>query len=182
MATVASNVRVAVTGAIMLGGPEATTPEGTGTELTGWDDLGYLSEDSFEITPETSSEDLKAWQNGDVVRTVITEAKVTVKFTMIETKKETVELYWGSEVTQTETEGSWEIRPSAVLDPKPMVIDVIDGAELMRYWFAAAQVTEREALTGPNGEIFGYGVTVTCYPNEEGVTGKGWATALKSAA
>ena len=45
MALVAENVRVAVTGAVMVGPTSAPAPTDADTPPTGFDDLGYISED-----------------------------------------------------------------------------------------------------------------------------------------
>lgn len=184
MALDASNALSAITGEVSVGATTATAPTGTGGTLTGFTGLGYLSEDGVAITPEKSTDDLKAWQNAATVRTLTTDSKLTVKFTMIETKKETVELYWQTTVTQTATEGSFPIDPGASAGTKSFVLDIVDGAELIRYYFPAAEVTEREELSNKNGDLIGYGITLTCYPADidgEQHSGYGWATALKSA-
>src|SRR5690606_36981662 len=82
----AENVRVAVTGAVMVGPTTAPAPTDADTSPTGFDDLGYISEDGVTETRERSTEQLRAWQNADVLREVVTEASISYTFRMVETK------------------------------------------------------------------------------------------------
>ncbi|MGH8878159.1 MAG: hypothetical protein ACRD0P_12580, partial [Stackebrandtia sp.] len=77
MALNSANVRVAVTGAVSVGSTTADAPSDADTPLTDYDDLGYVSEDGATETRDRSTEKLKAWQNADVLREVVTEASIT---------------------------------------------------------------------------------------------------------
>jgi hypothetical protein len=135
MAASAALVRVAVTGAVMKGPIATAAPSGTGGTTTGFIDLGYISEDGVEITlPDAGdSTPIKAWQNGTTVRTIRTpsEDSPTWHFTMLETKKETIEAYFGVTVTSTATEGSFTYT-NAARPHESYLVDVVDGAELIR--------------------------------------------------
>jgi hypothetical protein len=56
-----------------------------------------VSEDGVTETRDRSSDTIKAWQNAATVRTVVTDATLTYALTLIETKRETVELYYGTD-------------------------------------------------------------------------------------
>lgn len=184
MAADASKVRVAVTGAVYKGLTSATAPTGTAGAPTGFTDLGYISEDGVEIgLPGVGdSTPIKAWQNGTTVRTIRTasEDKPTWHFTMLETSLATVELYFGVTVTQTASEGSFEYTV-ADRDPVSLIVDAIDGAELIRDYIPNAVVTEVGAHTLSNGDAIGYEVTVEGDLDPvKNYNFKRWATALKS--
>ena len=181
MALNSGKVRVAVTGAVSVGPTSTTAPTGTASALTGFTDLGYVSEDGVTETRDRSTDTIKAWQNGATVRTVVTEGSLTYTFTMIETKKETVELAYGSTVTQSVSEGNFVIVPTNTGGRKSFVIDVVDGAELERVYIPEGEVTEVGDKVYANGEPIGYEVTVTAYENST-ISGnaKVWATALKT--
>lgn len=185
MATDASKVRVAVTGAVWKGAYGSTAPTGTsGAPDAAFKDLGYINENGVEIAlPGTGdSTPIKAWQNGTTVRTIRTasEDKPSWKFTMIETKLETIELYFGVTVAQTVTEGSFEYTV-ADRDPFALIVDVVDGAELIRDYVPNAVVTEVEAHTLANSDAIEYGVTVEGdLDPTANYNFKRWATALKS--
>lgn len=181
MATDSSKVRVAVTGEVLVGATAATAPTGTGGTTTGFTGLGYVSEDGVTETRDRSADDIKAWQNGDTVRTVVTDGNLTFSFTLLETKKETVELFYGTTVTQTVTDGSFVIVPTNTGGRKSFILDVVDGAELRRTYIPSGEVTEVGDIVYSNGEPIGYEVTVTAYssPSISG-NAKVWSTALKS--
>lgn len=181
MATDSTKVRVAVSGEVLVGATSATAPTGTGGTTTGFTGLGFVSEDGVTETRDRSSDDLKAWQNAATVRTVITDATLTYSFTLIETKKETVELFYGSSVTQTVSEGSLVIVPANTGGRKSFIVDVVDGSELLRTYIPSGEVTEVGDKVYASGEPIGYEITITAYPdNTLGGSAKIWATALKS--
>lgn len=182
--TDAANVRVAVTGGVFKN-PTAA-PTGTSGAPTGADDLGFISADGVEINIPGSGDStpIKAWQNGTTVRTVRTTSDdlPSWHFTMIETNIATVETYFGITVTDATTEGSFEFtvadRPA-----DSYVVDVVDGAELIRDYIPQGVVSEVGAHTLASGEAIGYEVTVEGqYDATAGYNFKRWATALKTPA
>lgn len=185
MAGNAGNVRVAVTGGVFKGDHGATAPTGTSGAPTGHVDLGYIGEDGVEIEMpgEGDSTPIKAWQNNTTVRTIrsASDDSPTWSFVMLETKLETIETYFGVTVTQSATEGSFEYTVSQ-REPFSLVVDAVDGAELLRDYIPSAVVTDVEShVLSSTGET-GYGVTVAGdFDATAGFNFKRWATALKSA-
>lgn len=182
MSTNSSNVRVAGSGEILVGATSATAPTGTGSATTGFTGLGYLSEDGTTETRDRSIENIKGWQGGVTTRTVVTDSNLTYSFTMIETKKETVELFYGTTVTQTGTEGSYVIVPASTGGRKSFIVDVIDGAQLKRIYVPQGELGEvGDVVYNSGGDPIGYEVTITTYP-DSGIGGnaKVWDTALHS--
>lgn len=183
MATDSSNVRVAVTGAVSVGLTSATAPTGTAAVLTGFDDLGLVGEDGVTESRDRTTNSIKAWQNGATVRTVVTDGELTYNFTLLETKIETVETYYGATVTDAATEGDFVIVPTATGGRKSFVIDVVDGAELERVYIPEGEVTAVGDKVYANGSPIGYEVTITAYDNSTiGGSAQVWATALKTPA
>ena len=182
----ASNVRSAVTGDVYIGDAHAgDTIDGVGKIPDGLTALGYLSDDGFKIKPERKTDDLKAWQNADVVRTVATESSIEISFQLIESKKEVIELFWQSKVTAGADSGSFDISPGATTGVHALLMDIIDGDQVIRYYFPEVELIDRDEIKGKNGEVYGYGVTLKAYPaqiNHKGdaVSGRGWMTALKA--
>lgn len=186
MATDASKVRVAVTGAIFKGPTSMTAPTGTSGAPAGATDLGFVGEDGIEIgLPDAGqATPIKAWQNGTTVRTIRTpsEDNPSWKFVMLETKKETVETYFGVTITQTATEGSFEYSVTS-RDHHAYVVDVVDGAELIRDYVPYGVVTSVGPHTLANGSPIGYEVTVEGERDPVlNYNFKRWATALKTGA
>lgn len=181
----ASKVRVAVTGAVSKGLTSAAAPTGTAAALTGFSDLGYVSEDGVSIALPDSGDvtPIKAWQDGVTVRTIRTpsEDNPTYTFTLLETSKEVVETYFNVTVTSTATEGSFEIDASDTRAAASYVIDVIDGAELIRVYIPRGVVASVGDQVYANGEPIGYEVTIDAERNDTlGYNAKQWATALKT--
>jgi hypothetical protein len=162
--------------------PLATTaPTGTAGTTTGFVDLGYVSEDGVTETRERDTEDIKAWQNAATVRTVITDASYAFQCTLIETNPATVAAFYGATVTAGVADGTFLVIPSATGGRKSFIIDVVDGAELMRYYLPSAEITEVGDRTYASGEPIGYDVTITAYPDATvGGSAKVWMTALKT--
>lgn len=176
-----SKVRVAVTGAVSVGATTAAAPTGTAGTLTGFTDLGLVGEGGVTEARGRSVNSIKGWQNGAEVRKVVTDGELTYHFVMLETKKETVELYYGTTVTQTVTEGNFTIVPTNTGGRKSFVIDVVDGAELERVYIPQGEVTDVGDKVYANGEPIGYEVTITAYLDATlAANAHVWATALKS--
>lgn len=185
--TDASNVRVAVTGALFEGPTTAAAPDGTATAPdAAMRDLGFLSEDGIEITLPGAGDStpIKAWQNGTTVRTIRTpsEDNPSWHFTMIETSLATVETYFGVTVTQTATEGSFEYTVSN-REHRSYIVDVVDGAELIRDYVPYGVVTDVGAHTLASTDAIAYEVTVEGELDPvKGYNFKRWATALRTGA
>lgn len=184
MALTASNVRVAVTGAVMHGLTSATAPTGTAATTTGFTDLGYVTEDGVTITLPGAGDStpIRAWQNGAQVRTIrsATEDNPTVTFTLLETTVAAVQAALGVTVTSTLTEGSFEIDTTDVKAASSWIVDVVDGAELFRVYIPKGTPTGEIELVFRNEEPIGYAVTLDCERASVGYNLKTWATALKS--
>ena len=183
----ATNVRVAVTGAVLKGLTSATAPTGTAGAPVGFNDLGFISEDGVEIElPDAGdSTPIKAWQNATTVRIIRTPSddNPTWKFTLLETSIAVVETYFGVTVTSVVAEGSFEFKSSTLRPFDSYIVDVIDGAELIRDYVPRGIVTSVGSHKLSNGDPIGYEVTV------EGELDPAldynftrWATALKTPA
>jgi hypothetical protein len=177
MATDSTKVRVAVTGVVSVGPTTAAAPTTASAALTGFNDLGYVSDDGVTEARDRSTTALKAWQNADTVRQVVTDASITYHFVLWETKKETVELYYGSTVDPTT--GSIVIVPSKSGGRQSFVLDVIDGSDFIRAYIPNGEVTEVGDQVYASGEAIGYDVTITCYPSSAIKTADGSPGSVK---
>jgi hypothetical protein len=176
MALNAENVNVGITGAIYVGETTATAPTGATSSLTGFDDLGYISADGVTETRDRSTSQIRAWQNSDLVREVVTEATATFQAVLLETNLKTVELYYGAAVD--EADGSVEINPAATGGRKSFVIDLIDGADAIRTYVPVGEILSIGEQVYQNGEPVGYDVTITAYVGAEGYSAKKFYSAL----
>ena len=163
MALTASKVRVGVSGEWSTGALAAAAPTSAASVLTGFTGTGYISDDGVEVSSERSTKDIAAWQNGKIVRTVVSEAKTVYKFTLIETTKAAIELAYGVTVTQSVAEGTYVADPAATGGRKSSVLDVIDGANLRREYIAESEVTKLSPVKYASGEAVSFQVEVTGY-------------------
>lgn len=187
MALNASNVRVAVTGALYHDKTgSAAAPTGTGSALApDYVDLGYVSEDGITLTMPGAgdSEAIRAWQNNAAVRTIRTPADESpqLSLTLIETKLEVIEAVFGATVTQDPTEGSFEFSTENVRTPANLVLDVVDGSELIRIHMPQASVAEIGDIELTSTGAIGYPVTFDLeLDSTAGYNFQSWMTALAS--
>ena len=162
--TTAANVLVGVTGGAYVA-PEGTPiPTNAVTALNAaFDEVGYISEDGVSQSISEDITDLKAWQNGDVVRKIQTSHDLTYALTMIETSDVTLETYYGNYAA-----GAVEITGEQ-LPHKAWVLEVEDGDDIIRVVIPDGQITERGDIVYQNGDAVGYPITITCFPDDDGV-------------
>lgn len=160
----AENVVVAITGAVYVGAEGATAPTDANTALeTGWTNVGYLSEDAVSESINVDTNDIVAWQNADIVRKVVTSFGLEYKFTMIETNKASVELYYGKTV---DAGGKNHTIGGGGGGRKVFVIDAIDSSgQHVRRYVPSGEITERGEVSLSSSDAVGYEVTLACYPS-----------------
>lgn len=171
MALNGDNVRIGITGAVYAapyGTPLPSTFDSALDPL--FVDLGYLSEDGIEESYEDESQEVKAWQNGATVRRRIASSETRFSFTMIETTNHTLELFHkGSNIVSDGADG-WKMLVKAPgEDRRVVVMDVLDGDDIIRIVAPSAEVTERDSIAY-GGEEVGYKVTVTAFPTTQSGT------------
>ncbi|GHF77080.1 phage tail protein [Streptomyces filamentosus] len=166
MANDADNVRVGLTGSVLIAPKGTTAPADLDTAWpAGWEDLGYLSDDGVELTYSTESEDINAWQSLSPVRKVLTGVDMTLGFTAIELKTTTMTLYFPS-ATMSDVSGTvhkLSIPAAPAPDERAIGLEWIDGDIKNRLIIARGEVTDREALTLARSGAVGLGMTVSAY-------------------
>src|SRR5690606_29744912 len=164
MALTSSNVRVAVSGGAYHAPLGTVLPTSAEEALdVALSEVGYISEDGLTQAIEADLEDIRAWQNGDIVRKVQTSHDLTYQFSMLETTADTLSVYYGADLVDGELKINGEQLPHKV-----WVFDVLDGENIIRVVLPDAQVTERGEVTYTNGEAVAYEVTITAYPDATG--------------
>lgn len=170
MTLTAANVRVGVTGSVYTAPTGTALPTTVGGALNAaFIDLGYISEDGVTTSTSTDTNDIKAWQNGDIVRKVMTSHDFTMAFTMLETNENTLAVYYGN-FTHGAGAASGTAQVKGVQGYRgEWVVNVVDGTDLIRVVVPDGQVTDRGDVVYVNGDPIGYEITVTCYPDTSGV-------------
>lgn len=172
----ATKVRVGTTGAVYVGATSSAAPTTATSSLTGFTDLGYIHSDGVTETRDRSTNQIRAWQNADLVREVVTEATATFQFTLLETSLEAVAAYYGSSVDLTD--GSVEVNPAATGGRKSFVIDLIDGTDAIRTYVPSGEILAVGDQVYQNGEPVGFDVTITAYASDLGYSFKKFYSAL----
>ena len=172
MANTAGNVLVGkplVTGGILRAVLGTAVPTDATTAPAGaFAGAGYVSDAGVVQTIGTDSTSIKAW-GGDEVRKVQTSHTVTYQFTLIETNDESLGIYYGDgSVTSGAGARAVEIT-SAELEHAAYVIEMKDGDNKIRITIGDGQVTERGDVSYVDSNAIAYQVTVTCYPDADGV-------------
>jgi len=175
MALDSDNVRVAVTGAVYVGLTSATGPTASDSTLTGFTDLGYVSSDGITETIDRSTNQIRAWQNGALVREVTSEGTYSVTLTLIETNEDVLALYFGADLVAGVLSGD----PTATGGRKSFVIDAVDGLIVERTYIPAGEVTAVGERVLASGEAIGYNVTITAYADASNVTYKKFFSAFE---
>jgi len=121
--------------------------------------LGYVSADGIVETIDRSTEQIRSWQDGSLVREITSEGTYSVELTFIETNQDVVELYYGA----TLASGSLDIDPRSSGGRQSFVIDVIDGTSIERTYISSGEITSVGERTLASGEAIGYTVTITAY-------------------
>jgi len=163
-------VLVALTGAVMSAPAGTAGPaDPTTAWAAGWLDLGWISEDGVTEGYADDSNEIKAWQGGTTVRTVITGSTATYHFVAIETSEEVLARYHkGATVTSGVGFSTIEIK-GAQPDIRAWGFDIVDGSNHIRIVVARGEVTERGEITYNNSDAIGYEMTITAYPDDNGV-------------
>ena len=159
MALTPDNVVVGITGAVYAGATTAAAPTATTSTLTGFTELGYVSADGVSFTMDKTTNQIRAWQNSDLVREVVTESTVTYSFMLMESNQAVIEAYFGG----TMTDGKVLVNPNATGGKQSFVLDVVDGDKAIRHYIPTGEILSVDAQTIANGEALLYGITITAY-------------------
>lgn len=130
--------------------------------------LGYVSDEGVTQTIESDTESITAW-GGDEVRTVRTTHSVSYALTLIETTEETLAEVYGSDNVSVVGSLTTVHVVSEELPRKAFVFDMQDGDHDIRIVLPNAQAMLDGDVTYTDGEALGYPLTITAYPDEDGV-------------
>ena len=177
MALDSDNVRVAVSGAVYVAPTGTAAPTDSSTALNvGFVDLGYVSADGIVENIDRTTTQIRAWQNGSLVREVTSEGTYSVDLTFIETSEAVLELYYGT----TNTGGAFDVDPTSTGGRKSFVIDVVDGNTVERTYIPSGEITAVGQRTLASGEAIGYQVTITAYADAGSTTFKKFFSVLEA--
>jgi hypothetical protein len=157
-------------GAVSVAAITATLPTDTTSALTGFTNLGYISDAGAtkNITPTAS--EIRAW-GGDVVLTATQQRTITWQFNLIEALNPNVisEIYGAGNVSGTLAAGlSVEVNSEEMPDRAWVVDMVLRGNVACRVVLPYAHVSAIDAVTYSDSAAVGYNITLTCMPDASG--------------
>lgn len=169
MADESANVRVGITGSVRsapIGTVAPTDP--TSAYAAGWVSWGYVSEDGVTENFTSESTDIRAWQNGALVRTINSKTDVTFKLVVLETNKSIMADYRpGSSPSSAAGITTTAVKAIAP-NPRAFALDLIDGSVRIRKIIPRGEISERGEIMYKNDEPIGYEVTIKVYPAADG--------------
>lgn len=174
MALNAKEVSVAVTGAFSkVSDTTVITSATSSISGVGTVNYGYISDSGITVSTDRSTKKIEAFQNAATVRVTAGAASASYKLTLLQNSKEARELYYGS-AEDANGHIAWN---AAKMTRGHFVFDYLDseyegdatGFLYGRHDIPRGQITEVGDLVFKNGEAIGFEVTLTAYPDENGV-------------
>ena len=140
MATSAENVVVAGTGDVYVadaGTEFATALPGVPADDSGWDKVGFISEEGATFSMDRETEELYAWQSMDAIRVLTTSEPKTISFELMQFDPITLPLALQG---GTVTAGKYVPPIAGNTEVKAMLVYGIDGDYNFRFWFPRVQI------------------------------------------
>lgn len=156
-------------GAAFIGETTTTLPTNASTALTGFDCLGYVSEDGLTDTPTTETTDIKDW-GGSVVLSPQTSKSNEYSATFIEAMNVNVLKMAYGDGNVTEADGKIAITENSdELPAKAFVFDMIwTGDVPARIVIPNGKITNIGEITYNRSNAIGYKVTIKALPDASG--------------
>ncbi|TAK89386.1 MAG: hypothetical protein EPO06_12045 [Burkholderiaceae bacterium] len=138
-------------------------------------DSGWVTEDGLKKAVSESTNDVKGFGTQVPLRVLTTESKVTFEIAFLESGVVPLSIYNRLSIDTGDiltpdgngrvdfTEGRRRTIEYAA------VFEIVDGLNLIRAVVPALQVTDRKEQSIKAGDPITYGVTLTAYPDDEGV-------------
>jgi hypothetical protein len=127
----------------------ATPPTSFNSALTGFTDIGYVSDDAPAISTEKDVTEIRDWL-GTLVRSVSASTTRTIAIPFLETTPEALRLAFGGG-TFTGAGGGVKFVPGDTDQERAIVIHMVDGTKVFRLYIARAIVSEVGEVT-PSAE------------------------------
>lgn len=150
----------------------ATIPTDITTALTGYDSLGYISDEGYTNDNSPQSTNVKAW-GGDNVLTTQTDKPDSFKFKLIESLNVAVlkTVYGDANVTGDIKTGITITANGKQLDERAFVIDeILRDNVASRTVIPRGQISSIASIPHKDGEPIAYEITILAIPDGTGNT------------
>lgn len=162
------------TGAIWIAPQGTTLPEDATTALptATWNLLGFTSDAGVQISEESSSDAIRAWEGRTEVYNVRTEYTESVSFMPIQCNADVAKLMWGDDMVTVESQtGAIHAKHHGkTLDPVCIVIETTPRENIIKRYACTAQLTERGEQTMDGTQVDGRQLTFNALGDAEGIT------------
>lgn len=175
----ASEIRVGANGTVYVAPAGTAGPANITAAWTGFVDMGYTTEDGGKIARSMDTEMVKAWQSVSTLRYLITGVGLTCAFTLIQSDKDIIPLYFGGGTVTAQGGGSYlyNISSNPAIDERVFGLEWTDGGSIKyRFVMGRCMVTETgettvgrsaaiewpftiSAMTPSTGTVLGYLLT-----------------------
>jgi len=165
---------VGISGAMSVGAKGAARPTNLAASINPatWYDVGWISSDGLKNAVKETQKEFTPWGSATPARTVTTASAETFDVTMWETNGRTLEVYYRKPFNSlTEgVDGSYDVDTGPVSNEHfAALFDIVDGNNHIRLWCPDVQTTGKGDVIYAPGDIIGYPVTLTAYPDETGI-------------
>lgn len=181
MATIERSADLAVVGAngggwvSDLGTNNLSVPEDLDSVPAGLLALGAISSDGLVYGFNEDQESFTPWGLTAPFRTQTTTSVRTFGCTLWETNRGSVKsVFYRLAVEDVELDENGEFAFAETASPSPdrrsWMFDVMDGSTIERFFVPEGEISDRSDVTFQNSSMAGYEITVTAYPDNDGVT------------
>lgn len=163
----------AATGAIFVAPKGTALPTDATTALaSAYVLLGFTSDEGVQISEDSSTESIRAWEGRSNVYTVRTEYTETVAFTPIQCNADVAKLTWGDDdhVVVGANGAITAKHHGGTLEPVAIVIETTPREGIVRRYCGEFQLTERGEVTLDGTQVDGRQLTFTANADTNGVT------------
>ncbi len=174
----AGNVGVAKGNAGNAGGYAWVAPCGTTLPTdgkaaipSGFESLGYVSEDGLTNSTETDSEDYKDW-GGDVIQSALTSYSETYQATFLESRESVLKAIYGDANVTSDGAGSITvIHNSSFAEERSYVFEsLITTTLIKRTVIPRGVINERDDVSENTEDLLAYTPTIKALPDASGNT------------
>lgn len=130
--------------------------------------MGYIGEDGVTLSAERDSDPLKVWGQV-VVRRAQTSYEASLTFTLVESRRaDTLKAIAGEKNVEVKGNTIVVHGNEQELPIGQWGIDMLDQGLARRIDIGNAQITEIGDISYTDGDLIGYEITLSCYPDENG--------------